>query len=450
MVMMSSRSSSFLCFLLLIVATTVCATAALAQDVPGGEAGATDDGATTGEPEAPAAEPPAADAPEADTPSDAEPPAETTAQTAEPPKSEPEPPTGSAGSPPPAADITPPSALPSPEPAEQPEVEPTPATEPEPEASPVAPAKPKLLVMNLKANGVPAGTVSAINAAVQQQATRSFVGEVVTAEQLRVTLDANSMQQLVGCDSENCMADFGARVDAKVVLGGNVTAVGEDLIITVLALEPATGKSLGSEQRKVPQVDDLVFYAARQLTSLALTGRAVDPTVPVRVTANAPEAVVFIDGRSVGMAPITVPLDPGQHEVKLEAEDYTPWKLSISVEEGAPLSVDAVLEEQGGFPLWPIALERRYGSPMFLGWTQVLFGQGQDSLVTDLPTLVLFDPVSGPYEAPNKNTAQLSADTNLILLLGIVTDVFIFMTVVSILAAGALLTTDVVLWALEE
>jgi hypothetical protein len=214
---------------------------------------------------------------------------------------------------------------------------------------------PRLLVMDLVDEGAGPEATAAIISAVASQAIQSHVGEVVTTAQLKVALDASSLQQMAGCMSESCMVDIAKTVEADRVLGGSVARAGDDYVITVLVVDPSTGARVDQRQRKVPSSQDMYFYAAKQLTSLVLTGRTVDPLVPVAISSSQPDAMIIVDGQSRGIAPATLQLDPGDHEIRVQKDGFVAWKSRVTIEEATPLSVRADLVATR-FPLWPFAI----------------------------------------------------------------------------------------------
>lgn len=214
--------------------------------------------------------------------------------------------------------------------------------------------KPKLVVMDLVAQDVDPAVNNAIAQAVSAQAIKSHPGEVVTSEQIRLTLDASAARLLLGCDDAGCLADVAAQVEGDVILGGSVNRVGNDLIMVILLVDARTGKGIASEERKVPAYEDLYYYAARQMVSLVLTGHSVDSTVPVRIEASEPAATIMVDGRDVGLTPQTIQLDPGEHEIIVLADGFIAWKNKIQVIESHPQTIEAVLVSDG-VRLWPLA-----------------------------------------------------------------------------------------------
>lgn len=221
--------------------------------------------------------------------------------------------------------------------------------------------KPRLLVMDLQDKGAGAEITNAINQAMQGQAVNSHAGESVTSTQIKLLLDAQSQQQLVGCDSELCMTDLGKAIEADLILGGNVAKVADDVVITLLTVNPVDGKRVKQEQRKTPLNKDLYFYAAQQQTAFILTGKATDSRVPAVFTFKNKDngdvnATLIVDGKVVTTATnAKLELDPGQHEVMVQAPDYADWKSTVDVQAGQPVVVNATLLGTRTY-LWPASI----------------------------------------------------------------------------------------------
>lgn len=213
----------------------------------------------------------------------------------------------------------------------------------------------RLLVMDLVDKGAGADVASSVSAAVGSQAIKSHTGEVVTTQQIKVALDAAAVQALVGCEAAACMTDVAKQVEADRVLGGNVSKVGDDLLLTLVVVEASTGARVSELQRKVPVYEDMYYYAAKEMTALVLTGQATDSLVPVRVEASQPGAEVVVDGQVRGVTPITLKLDPGAHEIRVNAKDFASWRTLAEVQEATPLAVHADLVAER-LHLWPAAL----------------------------------------------------------------------------------------------
>jgi PEGA domain len=320
---------------------------------------------------------------------------------------------------------------------------PQPAPEPAvpPEDKPLA----RLLVLDLVDNDVGAELVEGLSQAVANQAVKSFAGTVITSEQLRVTLEASATQQLLGCDTAKCMADIGSTVQATVVLGGNVAKVGDDLLISLVAISPTNGVRVGEANRKVARHQDLSYYAARQLTAVTLTGKSIEPRVPVRITTSELGSIVIIDGAEIGEAPLTANVDPGNHEIMVRADGFATWRTLVNVEEASPVEIRADLVSSG-FPLWPVAL--------VLDGASVVFAAG--ALALTLYTVEQYMGVFGVVEKKNTylygtgDTYTLSQRRQQLQLLGAGADLLWIGAAAFLVLGVAVHTTEIVLWSIEE
>lgn len=222
--------------------------------------------------------------------------------------------------------------------------------------------RPRLLVMDLADKGAGLEATNAISQAMQAQAVISHLGDAVTSTQIKILLDTQANQQLTGCDSELCMTDIGKLIEADLILGGNVTKVGDDVVITLITVTPADGKRVKQEQRKTPLNRDLYYYTAKELTALLLTGRSVDPRVPLIIhvvdgkNATPAEGTIDVDGKQVAVGTTAqLTLEPGKHEIMVKRSGFANWKSVVDVLEGSPLQLTASLVSERVY-LWPVAI----------------------------------------------------------------------------------------------
>lgn len=296
----------------------------------------------------------------------------------------------------PAPELTVPAPLPPP-------AEATPSDAP-PAAAPEPPKKPRLLVLDLVDQGAGLVVTGGLGQAMQAQAVQSYPGDEITTAQLKVALDAAGLQALAGCMSEQCMTSLAGTVEAERALGGSVAKAGDDYVITLVLVDPSTGNRVAQEQRKVPTHEDLAYYAVKQLTSLVLTGKSAESLVPVAITASEPGAVVIVDGKHVGAAPVTTQLDPGRHEVRVEKDGFVTWKTTTEVQEATPVELHAELLSPG-FPIWPFAVSAGVVSVAALAGG-VWFGvSAQNAYDGSLP---LGDPADSYWGKPDASTAYLA------------------------------------------
>lgn len=352
-----------------------------------------------------------------------------------------------AQAPAPATPATPAPATPAP--AAPAPAAPAPAARPSPLP---APTKPRLLAMDIVDKGAGLEVTNAINQAVQGQAVESHLGETVTATQIKIVLDAAANQQMLGCDTEQCMTDVGKVVEAAIILGGNVTKVGEDFVITLVAVNARDGSRIAQQQRKVPAHRELYYYAAKQLASLVLTGRAVDPRVPVVIgLKDGDSAAIIIDGEERGQAPsLTVKLDPGQHEIRIRQAGKAEWKSLITVEDATPMQVLADPVDSR-LSLWPAAVATGVGT-IAVSAAALMTGLVAEDVYSGTIDLPLYDttPDTSYQQPPPIDSLTLfEREQDVTLAAGIANGLYATAAVLGVVTI-ALVTTDLVLAASAE
>jgi hypothetical protein len=341
-----------------------------------------------------------------------------------------------------------------PDPAPPPSATPQPMTPPA-TVIPSAPVLPqdRLLVLDVVDKGAGDEIATAVSGAVQGQATKSFAGETVIPDQITASLDASAQQVLLGCDAEGCMTNIGRRIEATRVLATSVAKVGDDVLITVLVVDPRDARRIAYEQRKVAPYKDLYFYAARQLVALALTGRSVDPTVPVRVTLEpvVSDATVLVDGRDIGAPPLTLQLDPGTHVIEVKASGYATWRSSVTVEDAMPQDIGVTLTSER-ITLWPVALTLGVASSLFLAGGLIAGIVSQDMYNGSIP-LGPIDPwtVENSYvHASPVSSADLAAREQAVRSTALLADGLYVVGGVVVVLAAIVLTVDLVTMAVAE
>lgn len=132
---------------------------------------------------------------------------------------------------------------------------------------------------------------------------------------------------------------------ANVVLG--------DRVIGATPLTPKIGVSAGKVVLKATATGYEPYERALELEGggkelvIELVMAPVGDGM-VRIETGTPRAVASVDGRSVGVVPIEVPLRPGDHEVLLEADGYEPGSQRVRVDAGKTKLVRFDLVEEPG------------------------------------------------------------------------------------------------------
>ncbi len=96
-------------------------------------------------------------------------------------------------------------------------------------------------------------------------------------------------------------------------------------------------------------------YQTRRLSLSVLEGQVHERSVVLRessattlgVRADVTNATIRVDGAVVGRGEVDLPVEPGTHEVEIEAEGYEDYSEEVEVEFGAIHRVDAALRPVG-------------------------------------------------------------------------------------------------------
>lgn len=198
---------------------------------------------------------------------------------------------------------------------------------------------------------------------------------------------------------ERCLAAIGKRVNAEVIVTGTVGALGANYVLTIKAVDVATGKTL------------------RRITSDPLQGQPDELIEAVRVAAYrllAPDqihggivlltdlvgGVISLDGKVIGQTPLGKPLTGlslGPHQLHIAAPGYQPFSETVAVrfQKHSRVVVRMVQNEATTQPAPTVAHRTRapwYSRPWFIVGVGlvatsvgVLYARSQASTVVQCP-----------------------------------------------------------------
>jgi len=183
-----------------------------------------------------------------------------------------------------------------------------------------------------------------------QRLTRIVRNEVAArADLVLVAKDAVSLGEAVlsfSCvdESSDCLAMVGGELGAQYLVFGHLrSASGGGQELTLQVIDVAVGSNIGKARRTLPPGEEDV--AAAQLTAEVLKAPAHTPQTQIRLTILQAGARIYVDGRLVAQAPLSLPLlvDPGRHELQVALEEYEEWSREVDVRPGASLDYDVNL-----------------------------------------------------------------------------------------------------------
>jgi hypothetical protein len=139
----------------------------------------------------------------------------------------------------------------------------------------------------------------------------------------------------------------GARVSINGRVRGRTPLILRDMPLRVLAVTVSQPGYKSSEQRvALSAARPTATVEARLVAERAETASG-ETTGSLFVESRPSSALVFIDNRSIGTTPVSIPaLSPGNHRVRLELAGFTSWVTMAEVKAGARTRVSASLEQQ--------------------------------------------------------------------------------------------------------
>ncbi len=184
-----------------------------------------------------------------------------------------------------------------------------------------ASAAPRVAVVTLDAPPQLANTGKSVAEAFAKKAAASGY-EVLGPAAVEQKLGRSAHASLVGCgDDARCLADRGARLGVDRIVGGTLGQRGASYRVAIVNADAKTGARLGGLEREIA-------IASRRLqkdvadSAPALLEGGQEATGVLKVTTDAPGAMVTVDDVLVGKTPVLRVVKPGKHKVKVVLTGY--------------------------------------------------------------------------------------------------------------------------------
>lgn len=98
--------------------------------------------------------------------------------------------------------------------------------------------------------------MAALTQVLASTAARRELIDVVTTEDLRKAADLEADKQLAGCttDSDSCLAELAAALDAGVVVYGSVSPLGDELVVSLTAFDAAHARAIDRVSKRIDDI----------------------------------------------------------------------------------------------------------------------------------------------------------------------------------------------------
>jgi TolB-like protein len=157
--------------------------------------------------------------------------------------------------------------------------------------------------------------------------------------------------QMTGCTSAECVLEAGQILGVEQMISGSIGKIGRLYTVDIILIDVGTSQIIKSITRDYRgEVEGLVELM--QSISNELGGIQKKPIISAPETgaldiSTQPKSVnVFLDNKQVGKTPIKLDkLSIGQHQLKLQTENYAPHEENVIIEQGKTKSVSIKLKK---------------------------------------------------------------------------------------------------------
>ena len=166
---------------------------------------------------------------------------------------------------------------------------------------------------------------------------------VVERRQLGRVIDEIALEQTGLVDTKG-ISRAGRLARADVIIVGSISGDKRNVIVTMKAVDVASGKVLDGKMAKGSASDifDLSNQAARAMAAV-ISGKGIGR---ISISSNPSNADVFIDGLNVGKTPVVeYKLTTGRHRIKIVKDGYIDHEESASISANQLYSTSPVMDE---------------------------------------------------------------------------------------------------------
>ena len=154
---------------------------------------------------------------------------------------------------------------------------------------------------------------------------------VVVPDQVEARLGAVGMKRLAACEANaSCAAVELQPLGVGLALIGTLDRDDVHYLVHLVMLNVRTGETIAAGERSVLIAGRTLEADVTALLPDLLDGKSQIPS-KLTITSNAIHARATLDDAPLGEVPLTIPLSPGKHEVKVEKANYLPTTRFIEI-----------------------------------------------------------------------------------------------------------------------
>lgn len=174
---------------------------------------------------------------------------------------------------------------------------------------------------------------------------------VIGREDIARVLDLEAQKQQMGCESDKCLAEIGAALDAQRIVTGSLDVIGTSYMVTMSEIDAKTLEPMARVQERTAKDENTLVDAVTRLASEMLgkskvggAARVMGNAGSVEIASDPRGAEVLLGGEKMGTTPTRIDnLAAGDQKLRLLRTDYEPVEVDVPIHPGGTTKVDAEL-----------------------------------------------------------------------------------------------------------
>lgn len=258
----------------------------------------------------------------------------------------------------------------------------------QPEAAPKPAVTARLAVMPMDALGMDADRVARLETLFRKEIELLSGAPLPTRRSIEELVSKSRMLRRCGAQ-DACLAEIGKKLEADLVVSGNVAALGDSYVVDIKVVDVGTGEQVRRIQSDPLRGEpDELIEAVRVAAYRLLAPEELHGSI--MVLTNLVGARVSLDGEPAGTTPLAKPIGGlalGEHRLRVAAEGYEPFDEPVRVrfQKTSRVLVTLVIEDDGtNAPLaldMPGVAQRRPAPERWYQKTWFLVGAGVTAAV---------------------------------------------------------------------
>ena len=177
--------------------------------------------------------------------------------------------------------------------------------------------------------------------------------EVIKASDYKL-VDRNAMNEILaeqglsqsGCVSSECAVEVGKLLGVQQMVGGTLSALGSLYLLDINIIDVSTGEIIKTESvEHIGKIEELISPLRKTIKSMFFGSSQNVGEALVYIESVPSGVMVFMNGISVGSAPLKHTIDTKSYNITLKADGYADWVQTIQGKSGETVIVKAELLE---------------------------------------------------------------------------------------------------------